>query len=216
MIDALEHRGPDDTGLAVFDGAVLGSARLSVVDPVGGHQPLHGPDGTTALVCNGEIYGHARIRAQERDYPFRTGSDAEVILALYERHGLELLDHLPGTFAFALWDDRRGRLLLARDRFGERPLYVATTRDGALVFASEPSALLASGLVRVRADITTLSHMVRQGYVPSGSSIWDGIECLPHASRLVRDGSRVAGTRCRPRCCCRTGRSPAAPCATGS
>ncbi len=152
MVDALRHRGPDEHGLAVFDDAVLGSARLSIIDPVGGHQPLYGPDERVAVVCNGEIYGHRRLRERYRDHPFRTGSDCEVILPLHGEYGDDLLHHLPGTFALALWDDRSRSLLAARDRFGERPLYFATTDEGLLAFASESGALLASGLFDPRPD----------------------------------------------------------------
>lgn len=184
MVAALDHRGPDDSGVVEFDDAVLGSARLSIIDPDGGHQPLLGPDGRTAIVCNGEIYGHRRIRAQFSSYPFTSGSDCEVVLPLHERHGDALLPHLPGTFALALWDDRRHTLLLARDRFGERPLYWTVTTEGLLVFASESRALLASGLVDARPDEASVAEMLRQGYVPSGRSIWTGVHSLPHASRL--------------------------------
>jgi asparagine synthase (glutamine-hydrolysing) len=185
MVAALDHRGPDDRGIAVFDGAVLGSSRLSIIDPAGGHQPLRGPDLGTALVCNGEIYGHRRLRERFGSYPFRSGSDCEVVLPLYEQYGADLLHHLPGTFSLALWDDRRGALLLARDRFGERPLYYATTPDGMLAFASESRALLASGLVEHRPDPEMVAQVLRQGYVPSGRSVWSGVRSLPHASRLV-------------------------------
>jgi len=193
MVAALRHRGPDEHGLAVFDDAVLGSARLSIIDPDGGHQPLHDPDERVALVCNGEIYGHRRLRSQFRDYPFRSGSDCEVILPLHREYGDDLLPHLPGTFAFALWDDRSRSLLAARDRFGERPLYFATTDDGLLAFASESGALLASGLFDPRPDPEMVAQMLRQGYVPSDRSIWSGIRSLGHASRLRwRTGSAPA------------------------
>ena len=194
MVAALNHRGPDDHGLAVFDDAVLGNARLSIIDPIGGHQPLSGPDGRTALVCNGEIYGHARLRAELSDYPFRTGSDCEVVLALHERHGEHLLPHLPGTFALALWDDRRHRLLLARDRFGERPLYYALV-DGLLAFASESAALAAGGFDRGEPDPAAVAEMLRQGYVPSGRSIWSRVRSLPHASVLRWDTVGVPEVR---------------------
>lgn len=184
MVDALEHRGPDQQGLTVFDDAVLGSARLAVIDPDGGRQPLLGPDDSTALVCNGEIYGHRRIRAEHGTYPFRTGSDCEVVLALHDAHGTDLLPHLPGTFAFALWDDRDGELLLARDRFGERPLYYTVTGDGLLAFASESRALRAAGFVPGATNRHAVSEMLRQGYVPSGASVWQGVEQVPHASEL--------------------------------
>jgi asparagine synthase (glutamine-hydrolysing) len=187
MVAALDHRGPDDSGVVEYDGAVLGSSRLSIIDVKGGRQPLLDADRATALVCNGEIYGHRRLRSLLSDYPFVTGSDCEVILALYRRHGAALLDHLPGTFAFALWDERQRTLLLARDRFGERPLYWAMTSTGCLAFASETHALVSSGLVDNRPDPEMVAQMLRQGYVPTDRSIWQGVRSIPHASRLTWD-----------------------------
>jgi len=184
MVEALEHRGPDQQAVTTFDNAALGCARLAVIDPDGGRQPLIGPDGSTALVCNGEIYGHRRLRTALRDYPFRTGSDCEVVLALHDAHGMDLLPHLPGTFALALWDNRVGELLLARDRFGERPLYYAATGDGLLAFASESRALRAAGFSSGALDRSAVAEMLRQGYVPSGGSVWDGVSQIPHASAL--------------------------------
>jgi len=184
MISALNHRGPDEQGLAVFNNAVLGSARLSIIDPIGGRQPLLSADQQTAVVCNGEIYGHHRIREKYSHYPFKTGSDSEVVLPLFDEYGKELLPHLPGTFALAVWDDRSQSLLLARDRFGERPLYYALTAEGQLAFASESHALRAAGFSESKPDPAMVAEMLRQGYVPSGRSIWTGIESVPHASRL--------------------------------
>lgn len=184
MISALNHRGPDEQGMAVFQNAVLGSARLSIIDPAGGHQPLYGPDRQVATVCNGEIYGFERLREQYSQYPFRTGSDCEVVLPLYEEYGSDFLPHLPGTFSLAVWDDRSQTLLMARDRFGERPLYYATTSDGLLAFASESHALRAAGFGGITPDPSMVAEMLRQGYVPSGQSIWSDIESIPHASRL--------------------------------
>lgn len=187
MVDALAHRGPDDRGVVVAGDAVLGASRLSVVDLEHGRQPLHGADRRTVLVCNGEIYGHQAVRRRLPGYPFATDSDCEVALALYEEHGGDFLAHLPGTFALALWDARRRRLLLARDRFGERPLYYATTDDGCLAFASTARALQRAGLAERRVDPGMVGEMLRQGYVPSGRSIWAGVQQLPHAHSLVWD-----------------------------
>ncbi|MEX0768895.1 MAG: asparagine synthase (glutamine-hydrolyzing), partial [Microthrixaceae bacterium] len=184
MITALNHRGPDEQGLTVFANAVLGSARLSIIDPEGGRQPLLSPDRQTAVVCNGEIYGHNRIREKYSQYPFRTGSDCEVVLPLFDEYRQGLLPHLPGTFALAVWNDSEQSLLLARDRFGERPLYYAFTAEGQLAFASESHALRAAGLSESKPEPLMIAEMLRQGYVPSGKSIWSGIESVPHASRL--------------------------------
>lgn len=187
MITALEHRGPDDHGVVAFDDAVLGNSRLSIIDRAGGHQPLLGPEGSTALVCNGEIYGHKRLRERHSSYPFRSGSDCEVILPLHEKYGEDLLRHLPGTFALALWDNRRRRLILARDRFGERPLYYTVTDDGLLAFASESRALRAGGFTGGEVDPAMVAEMLRQSYIPSDCSIWEGVHQVPHAGRVVWD-----------------------------
>lgn len=189
MTDALAHRGPDGEGHFAFADCALGHRRLAIVDLYTGQQPLFSPDGKVGLVFNGEIYGYQEIRSS-LDYPFRTTSDTEVILALYERYGENLLDHLPGMFAFALWDDRKKLLFCARDRFGEKPLYYAQGLDGTFLFASEIKALLASCLLppqRINND--ALCHYLRRLYVPVGQSIYCGIHCLPPAHSLtLQDG----------------------------
>ncbi len=183
MLRALEHRGPDDEGRWEAPNALLGVRRLSIVDVANGHQPVVDERDRCVVVANGEIYGHERIRAAHPGYPYRSGSDIEVIPALHRVHGRGFLDHLPGTFALALWEEGPQRLTLARDRFGERPLYWA--RHGELVlFASEPQALAASGLVELSVDRRVLAQVLRQGYVPPGSCIWTGMRSLPHASVL--------------------------------
>src|SRR5438093_6846243 len=122
MIGSLRHRGPDGEGAHFFPGCALGHTRLSIIDPTGGAQPMLTRDRQTAVVFNGEIYGYKELRdTLLRDYPFRTSSDTEVLLALYERHQESMLDRLPGMFAFAVWDERQQHLFCARDRFGEKP-----------------------------------------------------------------------------------------------
>lgn len=195
MLAALVHRGPDEEGVWEGPGAVLGLRRLAIIDPAHGHQPVVDAERDVVVVANGEIYGHERVRARHPSHPYRSGSDIEVVPALHRAHGAAFLDHLPGTFALALWEAGPGRLTLARDRAGERPLYWATTPQGLVAFASEPAALLASGLVSVEVDRTVLAHVLRQGYVPPGRCIWAGMHSLPHASRLFVDGAtgRVDG-----------------------
>lgn len=183
MLDALVHRGPDEGGTWHSDTAVLGVRRLAIVDPAGGHQPVTDDERGVVVVANGEIYGHDRIRAAHPGHPYRSGSDIEVVPALHRARGAGFLDALPGTFALALWEERRGQLTLARDRFGERPLYWAEV-DGHLLFASEPDALIASGLVHVEVDRTVLAHVLRQGYVPPGRCLWQGMASLPPAGEL--------------------------------
>ncbi len=184
MLDALVHRGPDESGTWFGPGAALGTRRLAIIDPAGGHQPVLDPEAGVVVVANGEIYGHERIRAALPGHPYRSGSDVEVVPALHRAHGADFLHALPGTFALGLWEEGPQRLTLARDRFGERPLHWAHGPDGLLVFASEPQALRASGLVTVAVDRQVLARQLRQGYVPPGQSIWTGLSSLAPASVL--------------------------------
>jgi asparagine synthase (glutamine-hydrolysing) len=147
MRDTLRHRGPDGEGL-LADGPVgLAHRRLAIVDVGGGHQPMANEDGTVWIVFNGEIYNHAALRPglEARGHRYRTRSDTETILHLYEEEGERCVERLQGMFAFAVWDRTRRTLLLARDRLGIKPLYYAVT-PRELLFGSEVKALLAAGL----------------------------------------------------------------------
>src|SRR2546430_3075897 len=145
MSAALVHRGPDGDGRAVRGAGGVGCRRLAIIDVAGGAQPLANETGDVIVVCNGEIYNHAALRAalESRGHRFRTHSDAEVLPHLYEERGIDFVHALDGMFGLALWDARRGRLVLARDRIGEQPLYHATT-PARFLFVSEPNALLPS------------------------------------------------------------------------
>jgi asparagine synthase (glutamine-hydrolysing) len=190
MIAALRHRGPDGDGACLFDACALGHTRLSVIDIAGGSQPMLSPDGAVAVVFNGEIYGYKDLRAELRgEYAFRTASDTELLLALFERDRHALLDRLPGMFAFAIWDDRRRELFCARDRFGEKPYFYAFAGDGAFVFASELKAILASGLVEPVVDPDSVAHYLRRLYVHPHRTIYRNVFALPPGHRLIyRDG----------------------------
>ena len=153
MLGSLKHRGPDGRGTQRFGNCVLGHTRLSIVDLCTGGQPMISPVSRAAVTFNGEIYGYKDIRALFGDYPFRTTSDTEVILALYDKYGLKPLQYLPGMFAFGIWDEATGELLCARDRFGEKPFYYAFGKNGEFIFASEIKAIIASGLVRPILDL---------------------------------------------------------------
>ncbi|MDI7861829.1 asparagine synthase (glutamine-hydrolyzing) [Rhizobiaceae bacterium n13] len=143
MAGAIAHRGPDGAGTYTSSGVGLGHRRLSVIDPAGGAQPMSGPDRSTWITFNGEIFNYVELRDELRrkGHSFRTGSDTEVILHLYEEEGEACLLRLNGDFAFAIWDERRQRLFIARDRIGVRPIYYAERPDG-FYFASEMKALL--------------------------------------------------------------------------
>jgi len=183
------HRGPDDEGFHLDGACGIGMRRLAIIDLAGGHQPLADAEGRMWLVCNGEIYNFRELRQelQAHGHCFRTGSDSEVILHGYAQWGDEVVHRLNGMFGFALWDARRRRLLLGRDRLGIKPLYVY--RDGRrLAFASEAKALLAMG-VAPRIDAAALHDYLSLGYIPAPRSLFQGIEKLPPATLLsVEDG----------------------------
>jgi len=179
MTDALAHRGPDGQGHHIFDDCALGHRRLAIVDIDGGRQPMCSAAGHIAITFNGEIYGYRDIQRRLADYPFCTRSDTEVILALYERYGERALEHLPGMFAFALWDDSKRELFCARDRFGEKPLYYATGRGGEFLFASEIKGILASGLIEPTLDQKAISRYLLRQCVQTDQSIYANIRSLP-------------------------------------
>ena len=196
MAASLVHRGPDGDGAAISGQAALGCRRLAIIDVAGGVQPLRNEAGDVIAVCNGEIYNSAPLRSalQARGHRFRTRSDAEVLPHLYEEHGLDFVDSLDGMFGLAVWDARRGRLVLARDRLGEKPLYYAATPDG-FFFASEPKALLASGAVSNAPDWEALAVYLRTGFVPAPASAFRDIVKLPPGGRLVLEGEGLAVDR---------------------
>src|SRR5437764_6273550 len=144
MADTIIHRGPDDEGFFVSGQVGLGFRRLSIIDLAGGHQPLSNEDDTIHIIFNGEIYNYKELREYLicRGHRFKTQTDTEVIVHLYEDLGETCVERLRGMFAFAIWDERRKSLFLARDRVGIKPLYYAQTRDS-IVFASEIKAILA-------------------------------------------------------------------------
>ncbi|MEP7183701.1 MAG: asparagine synthase (glutamine-hydrolyzing), partial [Betaproteobacteria bacterium] len=186
------HRGPDDEGAHVDGPLAFGMRRLSIIDVGGGHQPLSNEDGSLWLVANGEIYNYRALRDElvAQGHRFRTGSDCETILHLYEQHGDDCVTHLNGMFAFALWDARRRRLLIGRDRLGVKPVYL--WNDGRrLVFASEAKAILALPGVRTELDPAALSSYLTLGYVPAPQSIFRGIRKLPPATLLSVEKARV-------------------------
>lgn len=191
MVAALSHRGPDGDGRHLFDACALGHRRLTIVDLATGDQPMLTPDGQVAITFNGEIYGFREIR-RKLDYEFHTTSDTEVILALYRQHGRDLLRHLPGMFAFALWDERELSLLAARDRFGEKPFFYAWGENGEFLFASEIKSLLAAGLFRPKLDKESLAHYLRHLYVHPHRTIYSNVFALPPAHQLYLKHGRIS------------------------
>src|SRR6184192_453774 len=192
MCDRMVHRGPDSEGYLVDDGIALGMRRLAIIDLVTGEQPAFNENHSIAVILNGEIYNYRELRAdlETRGHTFRSASDTEVLPHLYEEYGREMVQHLNGMFAFALWDDKRRSLFLARDRFGEKPLYWGVF-DGALLFASEPKVLLAHPLVRPDLNLDALRQYLSFDYVPAPLSIYEGINKLPAAHALTLEDGRV-------------------------
>lgn len=192
MVAALSHRGPDGSGIHIFPGCALGHTRLSIVDLTTGDQPMLAADGSLAITFNGEIYGFRDIRERLDKYQFHTTSDTEVVLALYQTYGPDYLKHLPGMFAFAIWDERREELLAARDRFGEKPFYYAWGPKGEFLFASEIKSLTASGLVHPKISKESLSHYLRFLYVHPHRTIYSNVFVLPPAHGLNLKGKQLA------------------------
>jgi len=181
MCATMHHRGPDDEGIYsdAASGVSIGMRRLSIMDVEGGHQPLYNEDGSLAVVCNGEIYNHPQLREDllARGHRFATSSDTEVLVHLYEEYGEELVHALDGMFAFALWDEPRGRLLLARDRFGEKPMFLHE-RGGELAFASELTALVAVTPGLRELDPVAIDAFFVFAYVPGPGTIVPGVRQL--------------------------------------
>jgi asparagine synthase (glutamine-hydrolysing) len=194
MNDALVHRGPDDQGAWVSpDGGVgLAMRRLSIIDRAGGHQPVFNEDGTVGVVFNGEIYNFQELRRdlEKRGHRFSTRSDTETIVHLYEEQGTDCVKSLRGMFALALWDAKRRRLLLARDRFGKKPLFYFD-RDGTLAWSSELQGLKRHPKFDAAFDPAALDLYLSLQYIPSPMTIHKNVRKLPPAHRLVVENGRA-------------------------
>jgi asparagine synthase (glutamine-hydrolysing) len=186
MCGVMVHRGPDDEGLYLGTGVGLGMRRLSILDLETGNQPVRNEDGSVWVVFNGEIYNFAELRNElrRRGHSFYTSGDTEAIVHLYEEYGTRCVDHLRGMFAFALWDERRRQLMLARDRVGIKPLYWAEV-DGRLLFASELKALLQLPAVRRDLNWRAVNHLFTFLSTPRSESIICGIRKLEPGHQLV-------------------------------
>jgi len=192
MCDRMIHRGPDSEGYLLSDGVALGMRRLAIIDLITGEQPTFNEDHSVAVILNGEIYNYRELRAdlEVRGHCFRSASDTEILPHLYEEYGHEMVQHLNGMFAFALWDDRRRRLFMARDRFGEKPLYWGVF-NRTLLFASEPKVLLAHPAVRTNVNLSALRQYLSFDYVPAPLSIYEGINKLPAAHALTLEDGQI-------------------------
>lgn len=195
MLPRLVHRGPDGGDVTTLDGGALGHRRLAIVDLHTGQQPMADLSGTLTVTFNGEIYGYKDLRAKLAGYPFRTQSDTEVLLALYREYGTSMAAHLPGMFAFALWDATNRRLVCARDRFGEKPFYYAWGPGREFVFASEIKSVLASGLVEPVIDREAMGRVLQRYHLRPDQTIYSNIFCLPPASVLTLENGRASVRR---------------------
>ncbi|HSJ09339.1 MAG TPA: asparagine synthase (glutamine-hydrolyzing) [Longimicrobiales bacterium] len=196
MLDCLRHRGPDDEGTFLDDGVALGHRRLSVIDVEHGHQPLRGQRDSTVAIVNGEVYNYRALAGElrARGSRFRTASDSEVAAHAYDAWGVDCLDRFDGMFALAIWDGAARRLLLARDRMGEKPLF-HTVADGMLLFASELSALLAHPAVHLRIDACALREYLALDYVPAPHSLIEGVHKLEPGCALVMEQGSIRTLR---------------------
>jgi asparagine synthase (glutamine-hydrolysing) len=203
MTDVLLHRGPDDDGAYISEylhrapysprpGAALGFRRLSIIDLAGSRQPLSNEDATVHVIFNGEIYNYRdlRRRLEGSGHQFQTAGDGETIVHLYEDEGVGFLDHLVGMFAIAVWDERRGRLILARDRLGQKPL-VYRLEPHRLIFASELKSILAAPGVPRDVDPGAIDEYLAYLYVPHPNTIFRGIRKLPPAHYAVYEEGRL-------------------------
>ena len=196
MNDAISHRGPDGEGVHFEPGVGLAHRRLAIIDLATGQQPMFNETGTVAVTFNGEIYNFAELAAElvRRGHEFRTRCDTEVIVHAWEEWGQGCVTRFRGMFAFALHDRKQGKLFLARDRLGKKPLYYTFLDNGHCLFASEMKGLLASGRVPKKVRPQSLDAYLAFGYVPDPDTIYEGIRKLPPASVLCLERGRRPAT----------------------
>ncbi len=192
MTDVIAHRGPDDQGHVARHGAGIGMRRLSIIDVAGGQQPIANEDGSIHVICNGEIYNFdlLRPRLRQRGHVFATASDSEVLLHLYEDHGVDAFRELRGMFGAAIWDHGRRRLILGRDRLGKKPLYYAQLGDRFL-FGSEMKSLLAAEPRLRERDDTQLAEYFQFGYLHEPNTIYRHIKKVPAGHFAVLEDGQL-------------------------
>lgn len=196
MCERILHRGPDSEGLWMDDTVALGMRRLSIIDLHTGDQPVFSEDKSVVAMINGELYNYREVRAdlEKRGHKFRTQTDVEIVPHLYQIYGDDLVDHINGMFAISLWDTAKKKLILARDRFGEKPIYYGVF-DGKLLYASEPKAILAHPSVKPELNLEALRHYLSYDYVPAPHSIYKGIYKLPAAHILTVENGEIKTRR---------------------
>jgi asparagine synthase (glutamine-hydrolysing) len=196
MCETIVHRGPDSEGLWMDDQVALGMRRLSIIDLKTGDQPVFSEDKSVIVMMNGELYNFREVRAdlEKRGHKFVTKTDTEIVPHLYQEYGEDFVDHINGMFAISLWDTQRKRLILARDRYGEKPLYYGIF-DDKLIYSSEPKALLANSSVPAELDLDALRQYLSFDYVPAPRSIYKGIKKLPAAHVMVVENGEIRTRR---------------------
>ncbi len=196
MCERILHRGPDSEGLWMDDTVALGMRRLSIIDLHTGDQPVYSEDKSVVAMINGELYNYREVRAdlEKRGHKFRTQTDVEIVPHVYQIYGDDLVDHINGMFAISLWDTAKKKLILARDRFGEKPIYYGVF-DGKLLYASEPKAILAHPSVKAELNLDALRHYLSYDYVPAPHSIYKGIFKLPAAHILTVENGEIKTRR---------------------
>ncbi len=196
MCETILHRGPNSEGLWLDHTVALGMRRLSIIDLHTGDQPVFSEDKSVVVMMNGELYNYREVREdlEKKGHKFVTKSDTEILPHLYQEYGEDLLDHVNGMYAFSLWDTRKKKLIIARDRFGEKPLYYGVF-DGKLLWASEPKAILAHPSVEPELNLDALRQYLSYDYVPAPHSIYKGISKLPAAHVMVVENGEVRTRR---------------------
>jgi asparagine synthase (glutamine-hydrolysing) len=196
MCEQMKHRGPNSEGLWADESVALGMRRLSIIDLHTGEQPVFSEDNSVVVVMNGELYNFKEVRAdlEKCGHKFETQTDTEILPHLYEEYGEAMLEHINGMFAFALWDKNKNKLLIARDRFGEKPLYYGEF-DGKLIFASEPKVLLENPAVKAEINVDAMRQYLSFDYVPAPASIYKNIFKLPAAHLLIAENGEVRTRR---------------------
>lgn len=193
MRDTITHRGPDDAGIFVEGTVGLAHRRLSIVDLGNGHQPMSNEDGSVWIVFNGEIYNHRDLRPalEGSGHIYRSQSDTETIIHLYEEHGLKAIDHLRGMFAFAIWDSTKQQLVLVRDRLGIKPLYYTLSDDGTIYFASEIKSLIEARAIRPELNYNAMADYTANRYTSGEETLFRGVKRLMPGHSLTWSNGQI-------------------------
>jgi len=196
MCERIVHRGPNSEGIWMDKTVALGMRRLSIIDLHTGDQPVYSEDKSIVVMMNGELYNYREVKAdlEKRGHKFVTQTDTEIVPHLYQEYGDDFVDHINGMYAITLWDTRKKRLVIARDRYGEKPLYYGIF-DGKLIYASEPKALLAHPSVTPELNLDALRQYLSFDYIPAPNSIYKGISKLPAAHIMTVENGEVKTRR---------------------